>query len=194
MLKSIKIKNYILIDNLNLEFKEGFTAFTGETGAGKSIIISAVDVALGSKVTKEVIKTGEEKAYIELVVTLNNNFDRQKFSDNGIDVIDEELIISREILPTSSRSRINGVLVTQDFIKEIREDLVDIHTQHQNFNYLKPKAHIGLLDSYADETFKTLLSEYIDFSAEIKKGRNRFKIVPESRGCLILSDMVLQKR
>ncbi len=160
MLKSIKIQNYILIDNLNIEFKEGFTAFTGETGAGKSIIISAVDVALGSKVTKEVIKTGQEKAYIELVVTLNSNFDRQKLSDNGIDDMGGDLIISREILPASSRSRINGVLVTQDFIKEIREDLIDIHTQHQNFNYLKPKAHIYLLDSYADNEFKNLLSEY----------------------------------
>ncbi len=160
MLKSIKIKNYILIDNLSLEFKEGFTAFTGETGAGKSIIISAVDVALGSKVTKEVIKTGQEKAYIELVVTLNDNFDRNKLIENGIDDLGGELIISREILPASSRSRINGVLVTQDFIKEIREFLVDIHTQHQNFNYLKPKAHINLLDSYADSEFKNLLSEY----------------------------------
>ena len=179
MLKSIKIKNYILIDNLTLEFQDGFTAFTGETGAGKSIIISAVDVALGSKVTKEAIKTGQDKAYIELVVTLNKNFDRQKLIDNGIDDVDGELIISREILPTSSRSRINGVLVTQDFIKEIREFLIDIHTQHQNFNYLKPKAHIDLLDSYADNDFKALLSdykkcygEYLDVSNSLEKAQN----------------------
>ncbi|MBR6163301.1 DNA repair protein RecN [bacterium] len=179
MLKSIKIKNYILIDSLSLEFKEGFTAFTGETGAGKSIIISAVDVALGSKVTKEVIKTGQEKAYIELCVTLNDNFDRQKLSENGIDDLGEELIISREILPTSSRSRINGVLVTQDFIKEIREYLIDIHTQHQNFNYLKPKSHINLLDNYADDTFKEILNkykknyqEYLDISNTLDKVQN----------------------
>ncbi len=179
MLKSIKIKNYILIDELSIEFKEGFTAFTGETGAGKSIIISAVDAALGSKVTKEVIKTGQEKAYIELCVSLNDGFDRQKLSENGIDDFGEELIISREILTSSSRSRINGVLVTQDFIKEIREYLIDIHTQHQNFNYLKPKSHINLLDNYADDNFKIVLEkykknyqEYLDISERLERVQN----------------------
>ena len=179
MLKSIKIQNYILIDTLSLEFKEGFTCFTGETGAGKSIIISAVDAALGSKVTKEVIKTGQERAYIELCVTLNENFDRQKLAENGIDDLGGELIISREILPSSSRSRINGVLVTQDFIKEIREYLIDIHTQHQNFNYLKPKSHITLLDSYADDNFKdisdkykTCYQEYLEVSNSLDKAQN----------------------
>ena len=149
MIKSITVKNYILIDDLTLEFAEGFNVFTGETGAGKSIIIGAIDAALGTKSTKEAIKTGKEKANIELTIKLRPNFDKTTFIENGIDIEENELIISKEILASSSRYRINGVMVTQDFIKEIREQLLDIHTQHQSYNYIQPKNHIILLDNFA---------------------------------------------
>ena len=149
MIKSVSVKNYILIDEITLEFDKGFNVFTGETGAGKSIIIGAIDVALGAKVNKEVIKTGSEKAYIELVIDLGKDFDKSIFNDNGIEVVDDEIVISKEILPSVSRSRINGVMVTQDFIKDIREKLLDIHTQHQSYNYIQPKNHLILLDNFA---------------------------------------------
>ena len=149
MIKSITVKNYILIDDLTLEFDKGFNVFTGETGAGKSIIIGAIDAALGTKSTKESIKTGKDKANIELTIELKPDFDISIFNNNGIDIENNELIISKEILFSSSRYRINGVLVTQDFIKEIREHLLDIHTQHQSYNYIQQKNHIILLDNFA---------------------------------------------
>ena len=149
MIKSVTIKNYILIDDLTLEFSKGFNVFTGETGAGKSIIIGAIDCALGAKLNKEVIKTGCDRAYIELDILLDENFDKSVFINNGIDINDNEIIISREIQSTSSRSRINGALVTLDFVKEIRELLLDIHTQHQSYNYVQQKNHIILLDNFA---------------------------------------------
>ncbi len=149
MIKSVTVKNYILIDELTLEFDKGFNVFTGETGAGKSIIIGAIDVALGAKLNKDVIKTGCDKAFVEIVVSLKENFDKSILEENGIEIFDNELIISREILLTTSRSRINGVMVTQDFIKEIREFLLDIHTQHQSYNYVQQKNHIVLLDNFA---------------------------------------------
>lgn len=149
MIKSVTVKNYILIDELTLEFDKGFNVFTGETGAGKSIIIGAIDVALGAKLNKDVIKTGCDKAFVEIVVSLKENFDKSILEENGIEIFDNELIISREILSTTSRSRINGVMVTQDFIKEIREFLLDIHTQHQSYNYVQQKNHIVLLDNFA---------------------------------------------
>lgn len=149
MIKSVSVKNYILIDEITLEFDKGFNVFTGETGAGKSIIIGAIDVALGAKTSKELIKTGADKAYIELVIALDDDFDKSVFSDNGIEIIDNEVVISKEILPSASRSRINGVMVTQDFVKDIREKLLDIHTQHQSYNYIQPKNHIILLDNFA---------------------------------------------
>ncbi len=165
MLKSLLIKNFILIDELTLEFHPGFNVFTGETGAGKSIIINAIDVVLGSKTNKEVIKSGQDKATLELSIAVSNKFDKEIFECNGIE-FEEELVISREITPTTTRSRVNGVLVTQDFIKEIRESLIDIHTQHQNYNYIQSKTHIKLLDSYGGEGHNKLLSEYRRFYSD----------------------------
>ncbi len=154
MIKTVTIKNYILIDDITLEFDKGFNVFTGETGAGKSIIIGAIDSALGAKISKDVIKSNADKAYIELLIELQNDFDKSILNDNGIEVLNNELVISREILPSANRFRINGIMVTQDFIKEIREKLLDIHTQHQNYNYVQPKNHIILLDNFADKEHK----------------------------------------
>jgi DNA repair protein RecN (Recombination protein N) len=149
MIKSVTVKNYILIDDITLEFDKGFNVFTGETGAGKSIIIGAIDAALGAKVSKEVIKSGCDRAYVELNIKLNDGFDISVFKENGIDIDNNELLISKEITQTSARSRINGVPVTLDFIKDIREQLLDIHSQHQSYNYLQQKNHIMLLDNFA---------------------------------------------
>lgn len=149
MIKSVYIKNYILIDEITLEFNAGFNVFTGETGAGKSIIIGAIDSALGAKVNKEVIKSGTERALIELTVLFNSEFDISIFSDNNIDIENNEILISREITASASRFRINGIPVSQDFIRDIREKILDIHSQHQSYNYIQPKNHIILLDNFA---------------------------------------------
>lgn len=179
MIKFVTIKNYILIDEITLEFDKGFNVFTGETGAGKSIIIGAIDTALGAKVTKEVIKTGTEKAFIELNINLQPDFDKTIFTQNGIDIENNELIVSREITPASARSRINGVQVTLDFIKDIREKLLDIHTQHQSYNYLQQKNHIILLDNFALKlhrdninSFKEQFHYYLDLQKKLENARN----------------------
>ncbi len=160
MIKSVTVKNYILIDELTLEFDKGFNVFTGETGAGKSIIIGAIDAALGAKTTRESIKTNEEKAYIELVIELKPDFDRTALNNNGIETENNEITVSKEITPSASRFRINGVLVTGDFIKEIRERLLDIHTQHQSYNYMQPKNHITLLDNFALKAHKDNVNSF----------------------------------
>ncbi len=176
MIKSVTVKNYILIDEITLEFDKGFNVFTGETGAGKSIIIGAIDTALGAKTGKEAIKTHEEKAYIELQIELKSDFDKSIFENNGIDISDNEITVSREIMQTSTRSRINGVLVSQDFIKEIREKLLDIHSQHQSYNYVQPKNHIILLDNFAldghknnVEKFKNLYQKYLELNKKLEE-------------------------
>jgi len=179
MIKSVTVKNYILIDEITLEFDRGFNVFTGETGAGKSIIIGAIDTALGAKASKEVIKTGAEKAYIELLIELNPDFDKSDFIENGIEIENNELIISREILASTTRSRVNGVQVTQDFIKEIREKLLDIHTQHQSYNYVQPKNHIILLDNFAlkphrdnVQNFKEKYIKYLSLQKKLEQAQN----------------------
>ena len=176
MIKSVTVKNYILIDEITLEFDKGFNVFTGETGAGKSIIIGAIDTALGAKVSKDVIKTGKNRAYIELLIELKNDFDLSLFTDNAIEVTNNELIISREILTSTTRSRINGVMVTQEFIKEIREKLLDIHTQHQSYNYMQQKSHIILLDNFALKPhrdnimlFKEKYTRYLSMQKRLKE-------------------------
>ena len=157
MLTKIFIKNYILIEELELDFSQGLNIITGETGAGKSILINAIDIAFGAKVGKEVIKTGAEKAIIEITIKNNKQDISKLFDENGIDSYESEIILSREITQTGSRSRVNGCLVNQEFIKIFRELFLDIHSQHQTYSFLQPKYHIALLDSFIKDS---KLNEY----------------------------------
>lgn len=160
MLSRILIKNYILIDELELELSDGLNIITGETGAGKSILINAIDIAFGAKVGKEVIKGDAEKAIIELTIVNKKQNIITLFDENGIDNCGEEIILSREITKSGSRSRVNGCLVNQDFMKHFRELFIDVHSQHQTYSFLQPKYHIVLLDSYAKNTCGDLLENY----------------------------------
>jgi len=177
MLKSIQIKDYILIDELFLEFGEKLNVITGETGAGKSILINAIDIALGARANKEIIKTGKDKALIELTLTgkdISNLLD-----ENGIDNLGDEIIITKEITQTGSRSRVNGTLVSQDFIKTLRELFVDIHSQHQTYSLLQQKNHLLLLDAYTknlitDELneYKNLYSYFLQINKQLAEAKN----------------------
>lgn len=159
MLKAISITNYILIDKFDVEFDSGLNVITGETGAGKSILISAIDAVLGGKCSKDVIKTGTDKALLEVTVTTKNKSVLNILKENEISVNDE-FIISREITPSTSKYRIDGLLVNQNIIKEIRENILDVHSQHQSYKFLQKKYHIKLLDSYAKTTCSDLLDRY----------------------------------
>ena len=159
MIKSIHVKNYILIEDLTVNFDNGLNVITGETGAGKSILINAIDIAFGAKPAKDVIKKGAEKALIELFIESKNPNIKTLFEENGIDTLDE-IILSREITSTSSRTRVNGTLVNQEFIKSLKEMLIDIHSQHQTYAFLQPKSHIILLDNYAKDLYGEELQEY----------------------------------
>lgn len=160
MLSRIFIKNYILIDELELELANGLNIITGETGAGKSILINAIDIALGAKAGKEVIKAGADKAVIELTI-LNRKQDVTKlFEEYGVDNCGEEIVLSKEITQTGSRSKVNGCLVNQEFIKIFRELFLDIHSQHQTYSFMQSKYHIKLLDTYAKNTCGEILEDY----------------------------------
>ena len=176
MLSKIFIKNYILIDELELDFSSGLNIITGETGAGKSILINAIDIAFGAKAGKEVIKTGTEKAVIELTITNRNHNLSILFEEYGIDNCGEEIVLSREITQTGSRSRINGCLVNQECLKAMRELFLDIHSQHQAYTFLQPKYHITLLDSYIKnpllEEYKKDFDEYKNMLSDLEGLKN----------------------
>ena len=172
MLSKIFIKNYILIDELELNLAEGLNIITGETGAGKSILINAIDIAFGGGKggNKEVIKTGAEKALIEITILNKKQNVSALFEEYGIENYGDEIILSREITTTSSRARVNGSLVNQEFMKIFRELFLDIHSQHQTYSFLQPKYHITLLDSYTKNTCGELLETY-------KNGYDKYRLM-----------------
>lgn len=160
MIKQIKLKDYILIDELCANFDNRLNIITGETGAGKSIILNAIDLVFSSRVSKDVIKTGCDKAIIEITLE-NTKHDLSKlFDKNGIDNWGSEIIITKEITQNAVRSRINGTLVNQELLKNLRTLFVDIHSQHQTYTFLQPQYHINLLDSYGKDDYGQILETY----------------------------------
>lgn len=178
MIKQLKLKNYILIDELCANFDKGLNIITGETGAGKSIIINAIDLVFSSRVSKDVIKTGCDKASIEITLE-NTKHDLTKlFEENGIDNLGTEIVITKEITQSSVRSRINGTLVNQELLKSLRALFVDIHSQHQTYTFLQPQYHINLLDSYAKEVYGQTLQTYKE---NYKKYEEYLKLLEEAK-------------
>ncbi|MBM4170509.1 MAG: DNA repair protein RecN [Ignavibacteria bacterium] len=158
MLKSIQIKDYALIENIFVEFGEGLNIITGETGAGKSIIIDAMSLLLGERATIEVVRKGTEKSIVEGIFDVKkNNKVKEICKLNEIEYSDE-LIIRREIsLKGTNRCFLNDTPVTLNQIKEIGDLLVDLHGQHEHQSLLKAETHIDMLDDVADLTDQLIL-------------------------------------
>lgn len=179
MIKQLRLKDYILIDELTANFDGGLNIITGETGAGKSILINAIDLVFAPRVSKEVIKTGCDKAVIELVIE-NKKHDLTGFyTENGIDNLGDEIIITKEITSNGVRSRINGTLVNTELLRSLRALFVDIHSQHQTYSFMQPKYHITLLDSYGKDSYggrldeyKTLFAHYQELKSQLVTAKN----------------------
>lgn len=161
MLLEISIKNFAIIQEVSLTFDRGMTVLTGETGAGKSIIIDAMNLMLGARATTDIIRHGSPKAEIEGLFSLEKNTDLEALlAQQGLEMTDE-LIIRREVLANGrSVSRINGQLVNLSVLKEVGQFLVDIHGQHDQEELMKSSHHIGLLDSFGQIEFQELKGHY----------------------------------
>lgn len=152
MLKQLYIKNFTLIDELNIAFNSGFSVITGETGAGKSIILSAINLLLGQRADTKVIKTDKDKCVIEAHFNLSKYGMDQFFADNDIDYDSEDCIIRREINKNGkSRAFVNDMPVQLTLMRELGEMLVDIHSQHQNLLLQKENFQLNVVDIIAHD-------------------------------------------
>ncbi len=172
MLESLRVKNFALIEEAEVEFGEGLNVLTGETGAGKSILIGSINLALGAKADKDLIRTGEEFAYVELVFHTEDEKILEKAKSMDIYPEDDRFIISRKISQNKSISRINGETVTVKQIKELAELLLDIHGQHEHQSLLKETKQKEILDTYCGESLNEL-------KQELKKTYKEYRQVQE---------------
>lgn len=151
MISTINIKNIGIIDNLSIDLNNGFNVLTGETGAGKTLIIDSLGIISGGRFSKEMIRKGEDYSYIEACLYLPENKNS----------IDGNIIVSREIYSNGRNScKINGRLVTVAELKEFMKDIIDIHGQNDNQVILDKVSHIGYLDSFIGEEIKSKKEEY----------------------------------
>lgn len=174
MLLEISIKNFAIIEEISLNFEKGMTVLTGETGAGKSIIIDAMNMMLGSRATTDVIRHGAPKAEIEgLFAVESNRHLTALFEEQGLEWTDE-LIIRREILQNGrSVSRINGQMVNLSVLKAVGQHLVDIHGQHDQEELMRSQLHITMLDGFGDAAFFQTKAAYRQTFEDYKRLRKQ---------------------
>lgn len=174
MLLEISIKNFAIIEEISLQFDNGMTVLTGETGAGKSIIIDAMNMMLGARASTEVIRHGAQKAEIEGFFSLGENQALQEvLQENGLELSDD-LVIRREIFANGrSVSRINGQMVNLATLKQVGQFLVDIHGQHDQEDLMKASHHQAILDAFGDSHFKAVKLTYQELFDQYKSLRKK---------------------
>lgn len=178
MLTELSIKNFAIIEALSVSFKKGLTVLTGETGAGKSIIIDAIHLLVGGRGSWEFVRHGEEKAEIEGLFLLDDSKHPciEKAAEYGIDIEDSMVILRRDISQTGkSVCRINGKLVTISVLREIGGTLVDIHGQHEHQELMNEALHLPLLDQFGHQDITPVLESYqtVFFKYEETMGKLR---------------------
>ncbi len=169
MIESLHIENIAVVRSLDIDLSEGFTVLTGETGAGKSIIIDSLGLLLGSRADKELIRTGETRALVSAVFSGLSQDVINCFSELGFDISDGSVMLSRTITATSSTAKINGRGVTLSVLRSVSEKLFNIHGQNDNQQLLDPSNHISIIDSYAGNV--SIVSEYAEIYKKILEKR-----------------------
>lgn len=176
MLSNLHVKNLALIEESDINLTPGLNILSGETGAGKSILIGSINLALGAKADKDMIRHGADYALVELVFEQLDDKVRQALESMDLPVEEDVVIIQRKITPTKSILKINGETVTARQVKALAEFLIDIHGQHEHQSLLKNSKHMEILDAYAGEELERELEQ---LQAAFKEYR-RFKDQLES--------------
>lgn len=163
MLQTLSIKQFAIIDELEVHFGDGLTVLSGETGAGKSIIIDAIGQLIGMRASSNYVRHGEKKAIIEGIFDIDESKEAISILEAlDIDIDEDFLLVKREIFSTGkSMCRVNNQIVTLQDLRKIMQELLDIHGQHETQTLLKQKYHLQLLDNYAEDKYKKLLNSYV---------------------------------
>lgn len=175
MLNSLYIENIAVIEKTNIDFTKGFNVLTGETGAGKSIIIGSINALLGGRISKDMIRSGADTAFVSGSFTVTNNVVYDLLNKYGFDCEDDEELILQRKLTSSGKSscRINGRPATLAILKEITAHLVNVHGQHESYNLMSPEKHITYIDSIGDlDSIKKEYRENLAILRECKRKLN----------------------
>ena len=185
MLINLHVKNLALIEEVDVDFTNGLIVLTGETGAGKSLILGSVNIALGNKVSKDVIRTGADFSIVELTFLVNDEIIK-KIKNMDIFVGEDNTVtVTRKISESRSVSKINGETVNINTLKQIMGMLIDIYGQHDHQSLLYPGKHLEILDNFAKEEIredKEELKELYRSYSELKKRLENYDM-DESKNC-----------
>lgn len=174
MLTSLKIENVAIIESAAIEFGCGLNVLTGETGAGKSIVIDSINAILGERTSRDIIRTGAQSAKVYAVFEDVNAKVRKFLDENGIDCEDGVLIINRTLSREGKNvCRLNGAPVTVSMLREIGSELIDIHGQHDNQALLSPEKHCGFVDSFAGNA--EIIADYREKYGRLCEVRSKLK-------------------
>lgn len=183
MINEISIRNFAIIESLNVSFDKGLTVLTGETGAGKSIIIDAIHLLVGGRGSAEFVRHGEEKAEIEGLFLLDDERhpSYEKAEQFGIDMEDGMIVLRRDIAKSGkSVCRVNGKLVTISTLREIGSTLIDIHGQHEHQELMDESLHLPLLDQYGGEKIARALASYQEVYRSYEQTMKKLKALSEN--------------
>ncbi|MFD2630783.1 DNA repair protein RecN [Oceanobacillus kapialis] len=183
MLTELSIRDFAIIDQISITFHEGLTVLTGETGAGKSIIIDAVQLLAGGRGSVEFVRHGSKKAEIEgLFILEGKNHPIYQVGKNfGIEISDDQVVLERTITANGkSICRVNSKLVTLGILREFGKTLIDIHSQHETQSLMDPESHLELLDLYDPEAMKQTKTEYSDLYDRLGTLKARYKDLSEN--------------
>ncbi len=170
MLLELRVKNLALIEKAEVSFRDGLNILTGETGAGKSIIIGSVNMALGGKASRDMIRQGADYAYVELIFSVDDEEKRRRLEKMEVELPDDgTLIVSKKIMAARSISKVNDETVTAGRLKEITSLLIDIHGQHEHQSLLYKSKHLQILDDYAKSRTAPLKEEITGLYREYQK-------------------------
>ncbi len=199
MLESLIIKNYALIDDLNLKFTPGLTIVTGETGAGKSIMLDALSLLLGERAETKAISDKSRKSVIEATFSSPSPELSKLLTDNGIEWNSAELIARREISASGrSRAFVNDTPVTLPVLSSITSNLIDIHSQHSNMVLSQSSSHLSIIDSFAGDAellgrYRREFSEYVALRSKIKRIKEQIAKNKENREFIVFQLEQLDK-